>query len=37
MGGAMQHRWQHALPKTARPLTEFDGARINLTYRWIAP
>jgi alkylated DNA repair dioxygenase AlkB len=37
MGGAMQHHWQHALPKTARPLIEFGGARINLTFRLIAP
>lgn len=29
MGGALQHRWQHALPKTARPI----GGRINLTFR----
>jgi alkylated DNA repair dioxygenase AlkB len=29
MGGATQHRWVHALPKTCRPV----GERINLTFR----
>lgn len=29
MAGALQHHWQHALPKTRRPV----GARINLTFR----
>lgn len=29
MGGDSQHRYQHALPKTRRPV----GARINLTFR----
>ena len=33
MGGAMQHHWQHALPKTAKPLPP----RLNLTFRWITP
>jgi alkylated DNA repair dioxygenase AlkB len=33
MGGQTQRHYQHALPKTARPLAE----RINLTFRWIAP
>ncbi|MBO9154017.1 alpha-ketoglutarate-dependent dioxygenase AlkB family protein [Chitinophaga sp. GCM10012297] len=31
MGGETQHYWQHALPKTARPI----GARINITFRKI--
>ncbi len=31
MGGALQHHWQHAIPKTRRPV----GARINLTFRWV--
>jgi alkylated DNA repair dioxygenase AlkB len=31
MGGAMQHNWQHQIPKTARPV----GQRINLTFRTI--
>ncbi len=31
MAGATQHFWQHALPKTAKPL----GARINITFRKI--
>jgi len=31
MGGAMQRHWQHALPRTARPV----GERINLTFRRI--
>jgi len=29
MRGATQHHWQHAIPKTARPV----GERINLTFR----
>ncbi|WP_083607440.1 alpha-ketoglutarate-dependent dioxygenase AlkB [Thalassospira sp. TSL5-1] len=29
MGGAMQHYWQHQIPKTARPVEP----RINLTFR----
>lgn len=29
MGGATQRRWQHAVPKTAKPV----GARVNLTFR----
>jgi alkylated DNA repair dioxygenase AlkB len=33
MAGATQARYQHALPKTRRPVT----ARLNLTFRWIAP
>ncbi|WP_313218518.1 alpha-ketoglutarate-dependent dioxygenase AlkB [Stenotrophomonas sp.] len=33
MGGQTQRHYQHALPKTARPLAE----RITLTFRWIAP
>lgn len=32
MGGATQHHWVHALPKTRRPV----GERINLTLRRIA-
>lgn len=31
MGGETQHHWQHALPKTAKPV----GKRINLTFRRI--
>ncbi len=31
MAGALQHHWQHALPKTARPV----GPRVNLTFRLI--
>jgi alkylated DNA repair dioxygenase AlkB len=31
MAGATQHRWVHALPRTAADV----GARINLTFRWI--
>jgi alkylated DNA repair dioxygenase AlkB len=31
MGGQTQHDWQHALPRTARPV----GERINLTFRRI--
>ncbi len=33
MGGAIQHFWQHALPRSVRPLSE----RINLTFRLIRP
>ncbi len=33
MGGTTQRFYQHALPKSARPLAE----RINLTFRWIEP
>jgi alkylated DNA repair dioxygenase AlkB len=33
MGGAIQHHWQHALPKSKKPM----GARINLTFRQVAP
>ena len=32
MAGDTQRHYQHALPKTARPM----GERINLTFRWIA-
>ncbi len=32
MRGPTQQHWQHALPKTARPV----GPRINLTFRWVA-
>ncbi|MDO7847965.1 alpha-ketoglutarate-dependent dioxygenase AlkB [Hymenobacter sp. M29] len=32
MRGATQQHWQHALPKTTRPL----GPRLNLTFRWVA-
>ena len=32
MRGPTQHHWQHALPKTARPV----GERLNLTFRWVA-
>jgi len=32
MGGATQHHWVHALPKTQRPA----GKRINLTFRRVA-
>lgn len=31
MAGQTQTYWQHALPKTQKPV----GARINLTFRWI--
>ena len=31
MGGSLQRHWQHALPKTARPV----GERLNLTFRWV--
>ncbi|WP_075675423.1 alpha-ketoglutarate-dependent dioxygenase AlkB [Stenotrophomonas sp. TD3] len=33
MGGGTQSHYQHALPKTHRPV----GERINLTFRWIHP
>lgn len=33
MGGSTQRRWQHAVPKTARPV----GARTNLTFRLVRP
>lgn len=33
MGGALQHHWQHRLPKSQRPMS----ARINLTFRYICP
>ncbi len=33
MAGTTQQRFQHALPKTARPC----GERINLTFRWVEP
>ena len=32
MRGPTQRHWQHALPKTARPV----GPRLNLTFRWVA-
>ena len=32
MRGPTQQHWQHALPKTARPV----GPRLNLTFRWVA-
>jgi len=32
MRGPTQRHWQHALPKTARPI----GPRLNLTFRWVA-
>ncbi len=31
MAGALQHHWQHSLPKTRRPV----GERINLTFRQV--
>ena len=31
MRGPTQQHWQHALPKTARPV----GSRLNLTFRWV--
>ena len=31
MDGTTQQHWQHALPKTARPV----GERLNLTFRWV--
>ena len=33
MRGPTQQHWQHALPKTARPV----GPRLNLTFRWVQP
>ncbi|MBO2008330.1 alpha-ketoglutarate-dependent dioxygenase AlkB family protein [Hymenobacter negativus] len=33
MCGTTQQHWQHALPKTARPV----GPRLNLTFRWVHP
>lgn len=33
MRGSTQQHWQHALPKTARPV----GPRLNLTFRWVGP
>ena len=33
MRGPTQEHWQHALPKTARPV----GPRLNLTFRWVGP
>ena len=33
MGGSTQQHWQHALPKTSRPV----GPRLNLTFRWVQP
>jgi alkylated DNA repair dioxygenase AlkB len=33
MRGPAQQYWQHALPKTARPV----GPRLNLTFRWVTP
>ncbi len=33
MHGDLQTHWQHAIPKTARPV----GARLNLTFRWVEP
>ena len=33
MRGPTQQYWQHALPKTARPI----GPRLNLTFRWVTP
>ena len=33
MRGPTQRHWQHALPKTARPV----GPRLNLTFRWVTP
>lgn len=33
MRGPTQQHWQHALPKTARPV----GPRLNLTFRWVEP
>ena len=31
MGEGMQRHWEHAIPKTARPV----GPRVNLTFRWL--
>ncbi|GAC1588184.1 MAG: alpha-ketoglutarate-dependent dioxygenase AlkB [Hymenobacter sp.] len=33
MRGPTQRHWQHALPKTTRPI----GPRLNLTFRWVSP
>ena len=33
MRGPTQQYWQHALPKTARPID----TRLNLTFRWVTP
>jgi alkylated DNA repair dioxygenase AlkB len=33
MRGPTQQHWQHALPKTSRPV----GPRLNLTFRWVQP
>ncbi|UJR86359.1 alpha-ketoglutarate-dependent dioxygenase AlkB family protein [Sandaracinus amylolyticus] len=33
MGGTTQQRWQHSVPKTAKPV----GARVSLTFRLIEP
>lgn len=33
MSGALQHHWQHQIPKTRRHVNE----RINLTYRYVIP
>ncbi|CAN5368967.1 alpha-ketoglutarate-dependent dioxygenase AlkB [soil metagenome] len=33
MGGALQHHWQHQLPKSAKAMQP----RINLTFRWLQP
>jgi alkylated DNA repair dioxygenase AlkB len=33
MAGPTQHHWQHALPKTSRPV----GPRLNLTFRRLRP
>lgn len=33
MAGALQHHWQHCLPRTSKPKVE----RINLTFRTILP
>ena len=33
MAGQTQHRYVHAVPKTARPV----GERVNLTLRWVRP
>ncbi|AKF10226.1 alpha-ketoglutarate-dependent dioxygenase AlkB family protein [Sandaracinus amylolyticus] len=33
MGGTTQRRWQHSVPKTAKPV----GARVSLTFRLVRP
>lgn len=33
MRGQTQRHWRHAVPRTRQPV----GARINLTFRWVAP